>query len=107
MTIREIYDSIRDKRPGNCIVIYRKNGVNVLSHLVLNDIVKLYNIDVDDILYINYQEGYSIIKKEPNYAIDNIKGIISESNYGNKDYKNYLKYLDTIYDRFEVSNYND
>lgn len=107
MSIKEIYNGIFDKRPGSCIIIYKKNGVNILSHLILNDIVKLYDINVNDILYINYQEGYSVIKKEPNYAVDNIKGIISESNYGNKNYKNYLEYLDTIYDRFEVRNYND
>jgi len=107
MSIREIYNDIFDKRPGSCIIIYKKNDTNVLSHLVLNDIIKLRNIDVNDILYINYQEGYSIIRKEPNYAIDNIRGTIKESNYGNNNYKNYLEYLDTIYDKFGVENYED
>jgi len=104
-----LYDMMKNGYDGQCIIIYKKNGINCIKHTHNRKFTStiIRNIELEDILYICCQKGYSIIKKESNYATDTEIGIIPFSSYDNEEHIKFYDYLEDIYKKFGVENYED
>ena len=104
-----LYNDMLNGFNGQCIIIYTNDNTNHLihTHNSKDTLTALKNIKFDDILYICCQKGYSILKKESNYAIDTDIGTIPFSSYDNKEHIKFYEYLDNIYAKYGVVNYED